>query len=118
MQQPEVSVPAYTDKLYKVCEFLLASEELRVTRATHVRNYLQMQVTVIVKFKLMKPVQGLISLRGAHISAGALYKLIHERLKDPVCPRHLSTLGSFGFLPVDCAAPLPCPATFQLGQPG
>lgn len=102
--------------MYKVCEFLLASEELRVTQATHARNYLQMQVTVVVKSKLMKPVQGLISLCGAHISAGTLYKLIHEQLKDPGCPRHLSTLGSFGFLPVECVAPLPCPASLQLGQ--
>lgn len=102
--------------LYKVCESLLASEQLWATQATHVHNYLQMQVTVIVKFKLMKPVQGLISLCGAHISAGTLYKVIHEQLKDPACPHHLSTPGTFGFLPIDCAAPFPCPARLQLEQ--
>lgn len=93
MQQPKVSVSIYIPQLSKVCEFLLASEELRVTQAAHVRNYLQMQVTVIVKSKLMKPVQGLISLCGAHISAGTLNRLIHEQLKDAVCPRHLSSSG-------------------------
>lgn len=87
-----------------------------MTQATHVHNYLQMQVTAVVTFKLMKPAQGLISLCGAHISAGTPYRLIHEQLKDPVCPRHLSTLGTFGFLGVDCPAPLPCPARFQHGQ--
>lgn len=67
-------------------ESLLASEELSVTQDTHVHNYLQMQVMVIIKFKLMNPVQGLISLCSAHISAGILYRLICDQLKDPVSP--------------------------------
>lgn len=114
MQQPHISVSICIHKLYKVCEFLLASEELHVTQDTRVHNYLQMQVTVIVK--LMKPVQGFISLCGAHISAGTLCRLIHEQLKDPVCPHHLSTLDTFGFLPIDFAASLSCPVRLRLGQ--
>lgn len=67
-------------------ESLLASEELSMSQATHVHNYLQMQVMVIIKGKLMNPVQDLISLCGTHISAGILHRLICDQLKDPVCP--------------------------------
>lgn len=40
-------------------ESLLAPEDVSVTQATRVHNYLQMQLMVIIKFKLMNPVQGL-----------------------------------------------------------
>lgn len=60
-------------------ESLLASEELSVTEATHVHNYLQMQVMVIIIYKLMNPVQDLISLCGTHISAGTLQRLICDQ---------------------------------------
>lgn len=66
-------------------ESLLASD-LSVTQAKHVHNYLQTQVMVVIKFKLMKPVEVFISLCGAHISAGALYRLICDLLKDPIYP--------------------------------
>lgn len=77
-----------------------------MTQATRVHKYVQIQVTVIIKFKLMRLVQVLISLCGAHISAVTLRRLIHEQLKDPVCHLHLSALGTFGFLPIDSM--LPC----------
>lgn len=67
-------------------ESLLASEDLSVAQATRVHNYLQMQVMAIIKLKLINPVQSLISFCGAHISAGILYRLICDQLKDPVCP--------------------------------
>lgn len=44
---------------------------------------------VIIKFKLMRLVQAFISLCAAHLSAGTLYRVIHEQLKDPFCPLHL-----------------------------
>lgn len=60
---------------------------------------------VIIKFKLMRLVQAFISLCAAHLSAGTLYRVIHEQLKDPFCPLHLSALGTFGFLSVDAVPP-------------
>lgn len=67
-------------------ESSLATEDISVTQATHANNYLQIQVMEIIKFKLMNPVQSLICLCGAHISAGTLYRLICDQLKDPVSP--------------------------------
>lgn len=40
-------------------ESLLAPEDVSVNQPTRVHNYLQMQLMVIIKFKLMNPVQGL-----------------------------------------------------------
>ena len=95
-------------------KFVNSYQHLRVTQPTYVNNYLQMQVTVISKVELMKPVQVLSPVCGASVSAGTLYRLICEQLKDPC---HPSALGTFGFLPFDCSVPLPCPASLQPGQP-